>query len=113
MPPMPAVNPDYSEDLASRTRRSMAGFEKAQQKAQMERRRNLRRAKAPPRKEGSYFPRVDEDLSETTQLLEQLAEESDVEAVFRSRPKIAQSLQPSPTRNEWADVPAYHGVRMK
>ncbi|PTB64908.1 hypothetical protein BBK36DRAFT_1170573 [Trichoderma citrinoviride] len=109
MPTITAVNPDYSEDLASRTRRSMAGFEKAQQKAQMERRRSLRRAKVPPRKEGSYFPRVDEDLSETTQLLEQLAEESDVEAVFRSRPKIGQSLQPSPTRDDWAAIPAYNG----
>ncbi|UKZ82750.1 hypothetical protein TrVFT333_010546 [Trichoderma virens FT-333] len=107
------AEPDYSEDLASRTRRSMAGFEKAQQKAQMERRRSLRRAKMPPRKEG-YFPRVDEEeLNETTLLLEQLAEEEDVEAVFRSRPKVGQSLQPSPTREEWDDIPEYNGVRMK
>ncbi|EHK20721.1 uncharacterized protein TRIVIDRAFT_122344, partial [Trichoderma virens Gv29-8] len=99
------AEPDYSEDLASRTRRSMAGFEKAQQKAQIERRRSLRRAKMPPRKEG-YFPRVDEEeLNETTLLLEQLAEEEDVEAVFRSRPKVGQSLQPSPTREEWDDIP--------
>ncbi|UKZ57014.1 hypothetical protein TrVGV298_010864 [Trichoderma virens] len=107
------AEPDYSEDLASRTRRSMAGFEKAQQKAQIERRRSLRRAKMPPRKEG-YFPRVDEEeLNETTLLLEQLAEEEDVEAVFRSRPKVGQSLQPSPTREEWDDIPEYNGVRMK
>lgn len=108
-----AANPDYSEDLASRTRRSMAGFEKAQQKAQMERRRSLRRSKMPQRKEGGYFPKVDEDLNETTLLLEQLAEEEDVEAVFRSRPKIGQSLQPSPTRGEWGDIPEHNGVRMK
>ncbi|KAL5094912.1 hypothetical protein Trisim1_003519 [Trichoderma cf. simile WF8] len=104
------AEPDYSEDLASRTRRSMAGFEKAQQKAQMERRRSLRRGKMPPRKDGSYFPRVDEEeINETTLLLEQLAEEEDVEAVFRSRPKVGQSLQPSPTREEWADIPEYNG----
>ncbi|KAH6605447.1 hypothetical protein Trco_007154 [Trichoderma cornu-damae] len=105
--------PDYSEDLASRTRRSMAGFEKAQQKAQMERRRSLRRSKMPQRKEGGYFPRVEEDLNEATLLLEQLAEEEDMEAVFRSRPKIGQSLQPSPTREEWADIPEYNGIKMK
>lgn len=108
------AEPDYSEDLASRTRRSMAGFEKAQQKAQMERRRSLRRGKMPPRKDGSYFPRVDEEeINETTLLLEQLAEEEDVEAVFRSRPKVGQSLQPSPTREEWADIPEYNGVSMR
>ncbi|RFU77068.1 hypothetical protein TARUN_5152 [Trichoderma arundinaceum] len=107
------VNPDYSEDLASRTRRSMAGFEKAQQKAQMERRRSLRRSKMPQRKEGGYFPKVEEDLNEATLLLEQLAEEEDMEVVFRSRPKIGQSLQPSPTREEWTDIPEYNGVRMK
>ncbi|KAL6812909.1 HAUS augmin-like complex subunit 6 N-terminus domain-containing protein [Trichoderma sp. SZMC 28013] len=104
------AEPDYSEDLASRTRRSMAGFDKAQQKAQMERRRSQRRAKMPPRKETSYFPRVDEEeINETTLLLEQLAEEEDVEAVFRSRPKVGQSLQPSPTREEWADIPEWNG----
>ncbi|KAK6448653.1 hypothetical protein FP744_10004903 [Trichoderma asperellum] len=108
-----APEPDYSEDLASRTRRSMAGFEKAQQKAQLERRRSLRRSKMPQRKEGGYFPTVEEDLSEATILLEQLAEEADVEAVFRSRPKVGQSLQPSPTREEWGDIPEYNGVKMQ
>jgi hypothetical protein len=106
-------DPDYSEDLASRTRRSMAGFEKAQQKAQLERRRSLRRSKMPQRKEGSYFPTVEEELNEATILLEQLAEEEDMEEVFRSRPKIGQSLQPSPTREEWGDIPEHNGVRMK
>lgn len=105
--------PDYSEDLASRTRKSMAGFEQAQQKAQMERRRSLRRSKMPQRKEGGYFPTVEEDLNEATLLLEQLAEEADMEAVFRSRPKVGQSLQPSPTREEWGDIPEHNGVRMK
>ncbi|KAL7919442.1 HAUS augmin-like complex subunit 6 N-terminus domain-containing protein, partial [Trichoderma austrokoningii] len=109
---MKAPEPDYSEDLASRTRRSLAGFEQAQQKAQMERRRSLRRSKMPQRKEGGYFPTVEEDLNEATLLLEQLAEEADVEAVFRSRPKVGQSLQPSPTREEWGDIPEHNGVRM-
>lgn len=108
-----ASEPDYSEDLASRTRRSMVGFEKAQQRAQLERRRSLRRSKMPQRKEGGYFPTVEEDLNEATLLLEQLAEEADMEAVFRSRPKVGQSLQPSPTREEWGDIPEHNGVRMK
>ncbi|KFA77441.1 hypothetical protein S40288_03117 [Stachybotrys chartarum IBT 40288] len=93
---------EETEDLASRTRRSMAGFEKAKQKAQMERRRSQRRSKVPPRREGSYFPRVDEDPQEQTMLTEELMAEEDMEAVFRSRPKIKASPLPSPTR-EWED----------
>ncbi|TQV92836.1 hypothetical protein IF1G_08760 [Cordyceps javanica] len=51
---------DMIADLASRTRMSMAGFEKAQQKArndrQREMRRELKRARAlPPRREGSQW----------------------------------------------------------
>ncbi|KAM3513429.1 hypothetical protein MY11210_002909 [Beauveria gryllotalpidicola] len=51
---------DKEDDLASRTRISMAGFEKAQQKArsdrQREMRRELKRARAlPPRREGSQW----------------------------------------------------------
>ncbi|PNY29032.1 Uncharacterized protein TCAP_01046 [Tolypocladium capitatum] len=89
------------DDLASRTRRSMAGFERAQQKAQLERRRSLRRSKAMPppqqRREGSYFPRVEEE--ETAVLAEELmGQEEDMEAVFRSRPKIKASPLASPTR---------------
>lgn len=91
--------PDGEEtvDLASRTRKSMAGFEKARQKAQLERRRSQRRSKVPPRREGSYFPKLDED-EEQTVLAEELIVEEDMEAVFRSRPKIKASPQPSPTR---------------
>ncbi|KAK5991513.1 hypothetical protein PT974_09797 [Cladobotryum mycophilum] len=85
---------ETADDLVSRTKRSMAGFEQAQQRAQLERRRSQRRAKALPRKESGYFPRVEEDLDN---LVERLAEEEDMEAVFRSRPKIAQH---SPTK-EW------------
>lgn len=87
------------EDLASRTRRSMAGFDKARQKAQVERRRSVRRSKLPPRREGSYFPKLDEETQDQSMLMEELGED-DMEAVFKSRPKIKASPLPSPTR-EW------------
>ncbi|CAM1503187.1 Fc.00g079630.m01.CDS01 [Cosmosporella sp. VM-42] len=89
---------DELDDLASRTRKSMAGFEKAKQKAQMERRRSLRKSKVPPRREGSYFPKVDEEDHEQSILAEELMAREDMEAVFRSRPKIAASPIPSPTK---------------
>jgi hypothetical protein len=78
----------------------MAGFEKARQKAQVERRRSLRKSRVPPRKEGSYFPKVEEE--DKTILTEELMAEEDMEAVFRSRPKIKASPLPSPTR-DWED----------
>lgn len=92
---------EVPEDLVSRTRRSMAGFEKARQKAQIERRRSQRRSKILPKREGSYFPKLDEDDQEDQQgamLTENLLQEEDMEAVFRSRPKIKASPIPSPTR---------------
>ncbi|KAM5342322.1 hypothetical protein ACJ41O_013288 [Fusarium nematophilum] len=89
---------DEFEDLTARTRKSMAGFEKARQKAQLERRRSLRKSKLPPRKEGSHFPMVEEE--DMTILTEELLAQEDMEAVFRSRPKIKASPLPSPTR-EW------------
>ncbi|KAI9152212.1 hypothetical protein HJFPF1_09439 [Paramyrothecium foliicola] len=92
---------DPTEDLVSRTRRSMVGFEKAKQKAQLERRRSQRRSKVPPRREGSYFPSVSEETQDQTMLMEELGEE-DMEAIFRSRPKIKASPVPSPTK-EWED----------
>ena len=97
---------EEQDDLASRTRRSMAGFERAQQKAQLERRRSLRRSKAMApqqhRREGNPIPRVDE---ETAVLAEELmgGEEEDMEAVFRSRPKIKASPVTSPTRERAID----------
>lgn len=91
---------DATDDLVSRTRRSMVGFEKARQKAQLERRRSQRRSKVPPRREGSYFPAVSEETQDQTVLAEELIGEEDMEAVFRSRPKIKASPIPSPTR-EW------------
>ncbi|KAL2204623.1 hypothetical protein CC79DRAFT_914547 [Sarocladium strictum] len=94
--------PSPAEDLASRTRRSMAGFEKARQKAQLDRRRSIRKSKAmgPPIKEGSYFPKVEEEGDGGSVLAEELMGEEDMEAVFKSRPKIMASPLPSPTR-EW------------
>lgn len=91
---------EVPEDLVSRTRRSMAGFEKARQKAQLERRRSQRRSKMPQRREGSYFPKLDEDEEDQqgAALTEELLQEEDMEAVFRSRPKIKASPLPSPTR---------------
>ncbi|KHN96193.1 uncharacterized protein MAM_06041 [Metarhizium album ARSEF 1941] len=103
-PSEPESKPADNEpmDLASRTRLSMAGFEKAQRKAQLERRKSLRKSKALPRKEGSYFPKLEEEQEEEgrAELTEELMLEEDMEAVFRSRPRIKASPLASPTR-EW------------
>lgn len=107
------------EDLETRTRRSMANFESAQKKAQLERRRSERsKAKQQQRPMshggGGYFPSVlDEDGegegeegeeeegggNSALLLAEELLREGqdvDYDAVFRSRPKIAMS--PTPER---------------
>ncbi|KAK3294487.1 HAUS augmin-like complex subunit 6 N-terminus-domain-containing protein [Chaetomium fimeti] len=84
------------EDLTARTRRSMVGYEAARQKAQLERRRSLRKANAPSTPvaggKGGYFPSVDEEEGDTTLLLaEELisgGRDDDYEAVFMSRPKL-------------------------
>jgi len=119
----PADNDDAAgqgtsrEDLIARTRRSMAGFEAARQKAQLDRRRSQKKSKATPRKDGSgWFTRVDEeeekngpgpgDISVVDELLLAVDEEGgdggagapDYEAVFRSRPKIKISPAASPMR---------------
>jgi hypothetical protein len=88
------------EDLVARTRRSMAGFEAAQQKAQLERRRSERKGRTPQRN-GSHFPRVEEDEAfGETSVIEELLEtaQHDMEAIFRSRPKMRTSPAPSPHR---------------
>ncbi|KAK8920305.1 hypothetical protein H634G_02523 [Metarhizium anisopliae BRIP 53293] len=91
-------------DLVSRTRLSMAGFEKAQKKAQLERRNSLRKNKVLPRKEGSCFPKVEEEQEEKgrAELTEELMLEEDVEAVFKSRPRIKASPLASPSK-EWEE----------
>lgn len=97
------------EDLASRTRRSLAGFDAARHKAQLERRKSQRKPRLAPRKEGSYFPKVEEEEETTTTLdvdqsvlAEELMEGRDVDAVFKSRPRLQTSPAPSPGRH-WDD----------
>ncbi|KAI0860756.1 HAUS augmin-like complex subunit 6 N-terminus-domain-containing protein [Xylaria cubensis] len=87
------------EDLITRTRRSMAGFEAARQKAQLERRRSQRKSKVVQRHD-SYFPKVDEETVGDLSIVDGLIEEGqeDYEAVFKSRPRIATSPAPSPMR---------------
>lgn len=87
------------EDLITRTRRSMAGFEAARQKAQLERRRSERKSKIAQRKD-SCFPRVEEEAVGELSVVEGLIEDGqeDYEAIFKSRPRIATSPAPSPYR---------------
>lgn len=104
-----AADGEEYEDLLARTQRSMAGFEAARQKAQLERRRSQRKSRMPQRREGSYFPRVDEeggggaDASIVEELLDNGvdAAEIDMETVFMSRPKIKASPPVSPLKVEW------------
>lgn len=96
-PPDDAKGEQY-EDLVARTRRSMAGFEAAQQKAQLDRRRSQRKSKIVQRKD-SYFPKVEEEVGDTSVVDELLrASQEDMEAVFKSRPKMRTSPAPSPGR---------------
>ncbi|KAK4182748.1 HAUS augmin-like complex subunit 6 N-terminus-domain-containing protein [Podospora australis] len=117
IPASPTRDPPGSEgyeDLVTRTRRSMAGFEAARQKAQIERRRSLRRQPTTPANDGnrgrSYFGALDEDEEDddgnyegnTTLLIaEELlsqGKEDDYEAVFKSRPKIKTSPVGTPRK---------------
>jgi hypothetical protein len=103
--PSPVASPldeelDLHAGLIERTRKSMAGFEAAQKKAQIERRRSMKDARKKQR-ESSYFPRVDEETLapdvNTVELLE--TGDPDYESVFKSRPKIKTSPAVSPIRN--------------
>ena len=99
-----AADPDTERhaDLISRTRKSMAGFEAAQKKAQVERRRSVKDAKKKQR-ESSYFPRVEEEpVTPSLDPVELIEGDPDYESVFKSRPKIATSPALSPTRI-WED----------
>ncbi|KAK4130702.1 hypothetical protein BT67DRAFT_390124 [Trichocladium antarcticum] len=117
-PPPPLPSPDSPaeyEDLVTRTRRSMAGYDAARKRAQLERRRSLRKqamptpapAPATPAGRGSYFAAVDEDEEEgnTTLLAEDLmsggAGEIDYEAVFMSRPRLKTSPVGTPVKGLW------------
>ena len=100
---------DGYEDLVARTRRSMAGYEAARQKAQLERRRSLRRSRMPQRRDTQPFPSLDEegygaaDASIVEELLDAGPADVDMETVFRSRPKIAASPPMSPVKLAWDD----------
>ncbi|KAI1854027.1 hypothetical protein JX266_001168 [Neoarthrinium moseri] len=86
------------EDLIARTRRSMAGFEAAKQKAQLDRRRSERKSKMPQKKD-SYFPKLaEEDETVDASIIDELLEapQEDMEAVFKSRPRMRTSPVPSP-----------------
>lgn len=111
--PVPDVTPEDDdpehEDLVARTRRSMAGFEVARQKAQLERRRSQRKSKkltvSSNRRDGSsYFPSVDEEGDSTLLLAEELMNNDmdDPDAIFKSRPKIKTSPVGTPVKG-WAD----------
>ncbi|KAK4146013.1 HAUS augmin-like complex subunit 6 N-terminus-domain-containing protein [Dichotomopilus funicola] len=113
------------EDLAARTRRSIANSEPARQRAQLERRRSLRPQNQQQQQQqpstptgtrrGSYFPAVDEegdgdgdgdgDGQNTTLLLTEAllnaGREDDYEAVFMSRPKLKTSPVGTPRREYW------------
>lgn len=89
-------------DLIERTRKSMAGFEAAQKKAQLERRKSVKDAKKKQR-ESSYFPKVEEEvITPDISAIELLEGDPDYESVFKSRPKIKTSPAVSPTKI-WED----------
>lgn len=89
-------------DLIERTRKSMAGFEAAQKKAQTDRRKSVKDAKKKQR-ESSYFPKVEEEpLTPSINPVELIDGDPDYESVFKSRPKIKTSPAVSPTRI-WED----------
>ena len=108
-PPHRASSSTASEEekhanLIERTRKSMAGFEAAQKKAQLERRRSVKDAKKKQR-ESSYFPRLEEEEVATTPGIDKqelMEGDPDYESVFMSRPKIKTSPAVSPTRT-WGD----------
>lgn len=91
-------------DLVERTRKSMAGFEAAQKKAQLERRRSVKEAKKKTR-ESTYFPKVEEEVFEPdVSTIELIEGDPDYESVFKSRPKIKTSPAVSPTRMTWEEI---------
>jgi len=76
----------------------MAGFEAAQKKAQLERRRSVKEEKRKQR-QSSYFPKVEEEAAKDVGVRDEMMEgDIDYDSVFMSRPKIATSPQPSPGR---------------
>ncbi|KAJ0165168.1 hypothetical protein CTA2_12166 [Colletotrichum tanaceti] len=97
------INIIDEDDLVSRTRKSMAGFEAARQKAQLDRQRSLKKSRTRARTE-TQVPVVEEEETtlqldpDASILAEELMTVEDMEAVFRSRPRIKTSPAPSPSR---------------
>lgn len=94
------------DDLVARTRKSMANFEAAQQKARLERQRSLKRASKHSTgsiSRQSYFPSLEEEEKTEKVVLEELIAEDgegvDYEMVFKSRPKIKTSPPSTPIRD--------------
>ncbi|KAF5868779.1 uncharacterized protein Bfra_012110 [Botrytis fragariae] len=91
-------------DLIERTRQSMAGFEAAQKRAQLERRQSIKEEKRKQRQ--SQFPKVvqeeEDSLSPATPAIDRevLMDGNDVDyaSVFMSRPRIAVSPTPAKDR---------------
>jgi hypothetical protein len=97
-----ASEEDKHADLIERTRKSMAGFEAAQKKAQIERRRSLKDAQKRQR-ESSYFPKVEEEpITPSIDPVELIEGDPDYESVFKSRPRIKTSPAASPMKL-WGD----------
>jgi hypothetical protein len=97
-----ASEEDKHADLIERTRKSMAGFEAAQKKAQIERRRSLKDAQKRQR-ESSYFPKVEEEpITPSIDPVELIEGDPDYESVFKSRPRIKTSPAASPMK-VWGD----------
>ncbi|KAK1995291.1 hypothetical protein LX36DRAFT_702399 [Colletotrichum falcatum] len=98
------INVTDEDDLVSRTRKSMAGFEAARQKAQLDRQRSLKKQRARPQ----TIPVVEEETlqldPDASVLAEELMTVEDMEAVFRSRPRIKTSPAPSPSRKPLGDT---------
>lgn len=106
--PSPVKSPASDEAgkhdaLIERTRKSMAGFEAAQKKAQLSRRRSVKEAEAKAKakakeRESSYFPSVLEETVPSIDATELMEGDPDYADVFKSRPRIAMSPAVSPVR---------------
>ncbi|KAK2044713.1 hypothetical protein LZ31DRAFT_278444 [Colletotrichum somersetense] len=98
------INVTDEDDLVSRTRKSMAGFEASRQKAQLDRQRSLKKSRTRPK----TIPVVEEETlqldPDASILAEELMTVEDMEAVFRSRPRIKTSPAPSPSRRPLEDT---------
>ncbi|KAH8885945.1 hypothetical protein GQ53DRAFT_346651 [Thozetella sp. PMI_491] len=102
-PAEPADPLEPEEDsLLARTRRSMAGFEAAQLRAQLQRRRSERKSKAAtaPKRDDSYFPTLDEEEGNSSLMLaeELITTGQEYDKVFMSRPKLKTSPLGTPVK---------------